>query len=161
MSDSLWPQGLYPSWLLCSWDSPGNSSGVGCHFLLQGIFLTQEDPLLLSPALTGRFFTTSATWEAPYWIGPPCESPLIKTLSSKMVTYWCIWRSALQRGNIEGYIVHPKTYFNPSQEESTTLNIVVYIKSFPSRFWLVSMSKSSILLKLKRNECVLVTYTKF
>ena len=25
----------------CSWDSPGENTGVGCHFLLQGIFLTQ------------------------------------------------------------------------------------------------------------------------
>ena len=29
-------------------DSPGKKSGVGCHFLLQGIFLTQgSNPLLL------------------------------------------------------------------------------------------------------------------
>ena len=27
--------------LLCPWDSPGKSTGVDCHFLLQGIFLTQ------------------------------------------------------------------------------------------------------------------------
>ena len=25
-----------------SWDSPGRNTGVSCHFLLQGIFLTQE-----------------------------------------------------------------------------------------------------------------------
>ena len=28
--------------LLCSWDFPGKDTGVGCHFLLQGIFLTQR-----------------------------------------------------------------------------------------------------------------------
>ena len=27
--------------LLCPWDSPGKHTGVGCDFLLQGIFLTQ------------------------------------------------------------------------------------------------------------------------
>jgi len=27
--------------LLRPWDFPGKSTGVGCHFLLQGIFLTQ------------------------------------------------------------------------------------------------------------------------
>ena len=27
--------------LLPPWDSPGKSTGVGCHFLLQGIFPTQ------------------------------------------------------------------------------------------------------------------------
>ena len=35
----------------------------GCHALLQGIFLTQGSNLM-SPALAGGFFTTSATWEA-------------------------------------------------------------------------------------------------
>ena len=35
-----------PAWiiairLLCPWDSPGKNTGVGCHALLQGIFLTQ------------------------------------------------------------------------------------------------------------------------
>ena len=33
--------GLYPSRLLCPWDSPGKNTGVGCHALLQGIFPTQ------------------------------------------------------------------------------------------------------------------------
>ena len=27
--------------VLCPWDSPGKNTGVGCHFLLQGIFPTQ------------------------------------------------------------------------------------------------------------------------
>ena len=50
----------------CPWDSPGKNAGVYCHALVQGIFLTQgSNPgLSLSPALAGRFFTTSATWEA-------------------------------------------------------------------------------------------------
>ena len=26
---------------LCPWDSPGKNTGVACHFLLLGIFLTQ------------------------------------------------------------------------------------------------------------------------
>ena len=38
----LWPRGLQPARLLCPWDSPGRNTGVGGHFLLQGIFLTQE-----------------------------------------------------------------------------------------------------------------------
>ena len=37
---------------------------MGCHALLQGIFLTQRlNPYLISPALADGFFTTSATWE--------------------------------------------------------------------------------------------------
>ena len=31
----------FPARLLCPWDSPGKNTGVGCHFLLQGIFPTQ------------------------------------------------------------------------------------------------------------------------
>ena len=34
--------------LLCPWGFPGKSTGVGCHFFLQGIFLTQgSNPGLL------------------------------------------------------------------------------------------------------------------
>ena len=31
--------------LLCPWDSPGKSTGVGCHSLLQGIFPSQGSNL--------------------------------------------------------------------------------------------------------------------
>ena len=72
VSDSLLPYGLYPARLLCPWDFPGNNTGVGCHFLLQGIFLTQGSNSGLPhcgqtlyrlshqeiPALVGGFFTT-------------------------------------------------------------------------------------------------------
>ena len=42
VSNSLRPHGLQPTRLLCPWDFPGTGTGVGCHVLLQGIFLTQE-----------------------------------------------------------------------------------------------------------------------
>ena len=35
------PHGLQPTRLLCPWDFPSKSTGVVCHFLLQGIFPTQ------------------------------------------------------------------------------------------------------------------------
>ena len=57
VSHSLRPHGLYPARLLCPWDSPGNNTGVGCHFLLQGIFPTPGMNRSL-PALAGGFFTT-------------------------------------------------------------------------------------------------------
>ena len=37
----LQPYGLQPASLLCTWDFPGENTGVGCHFLLQGNFPTQ------------------------------------------------------------------------------------------------------------------------
>ena len=40
MSNSLQPH-------LCPWDFPGKNTGVGCHFLLQGTFLTQGSNLHL------------------------------------------------------------------------------------------------------------------
>ena len=48
---------------------PGKSIGMGCYFLLQRIFLAWELNLHLLHLLhwqeiPGRFFTTSATWEA-------------------------------------------------------------------------------------------------
>ena len=41
VSDSLQPRGLQPTRLLHPWDFPGKSTGVGCHFLFQGIFPIQ------------------------------------------------------------------------------------------------------------------------
>ena len=39
--NSLQVYRLYPTRLLCPWDFPDKNTIVGCHFLLQGIFLTQ------------------------------------------------------------------------------------------------------------------------
>ena len=41
VSNSLWPHGLSPTRLLHPWDSPGENTVMGCHFLFQGIFLMQ------------------------------------------------------------------------------------------------------------------------
>ena len=60
VSDSLKPHGLQLARLLCPWDSPGKNTAVGGHALLQGL-----NPHLMSAALAGGFFTTSATWEEP------------------------------------------------------------------------------------------------
>ena len=60
VSDSL------PARLLCPWDSPGKNTGVGCHALLQGIFLTQGSNLCLCGFCTGRrILYHCATWGSP------------------------------------------------------------------------------------------------
>jgi len=41
VSDSVRPHKRQPTRLPRPWDSPGKNTGVGCHALLQGIFLTQ------------------------------------------------------------------------------------------------------------------------
>ena len=62
---SLQSHELQPTRLLCPWNFLGRNAGASCHFLPQGIL---PDPGIkpLSPALVGRFFTTSTTWEAHY-----------------------------------------------------------------------------------------------
>ena len=42
------PMDCSPPGSFCPWDSPGKSTGVGCHALLQGIFPTQGLTLRLS-----------------------------------------------------------------------------------------------------------------
>ena len=56
VSDFFQSQGLWPTRLLCLWNSPSKDTEVGCHFLLQGIFSTQgliepESPTLQADSL--------------------------------------------------------------------------------------------------------------
>ena len=64
---SLWTHGLYPARVFCPWNFPGKNTRVGCHFILQGIFLTQGLNLCLFSLLhwQGFFFT-------PVLPGKPC-----------------------------------------------------------------------------------------
>ena len=49
---------------LCAWDSPDKNTGVGCHFLLQGIFLNQgSNPGLLH--CRQILYHLSPHWELP------------------------------------------------------------------------------------------------
>ena len=55
------PTDCSPTRILCPWNFPGKNTGVGCNFLLQGIFRTEEsNPGLLhcrqDSCITGRFF---------------------------------------------------------------------------------------------------------
>ena len=42
----------------CPWDSPGMNIGVSCHFLLQGIFQSDQVMEPMSPVLAGGFSNT-------------------------------------------------------------------------------------------------------
>ena len=56
VSDSFPSHGLQSGRLLCPWDFPGKNTGVDCHFLFQGIFLIEIEPI--SPTMAGGIFTT-------------------------------------------------------------------------------------------------------
>ena len=64
---TLRPRGLQPTRLLSPWDSPGKKTGVGWHFLLQGVLPTQglNLSLLHLPHWQGHSFIS----EPP---GKPC-----------------------------------------------------------------------------------------
>ena len=58
MSNSLQSHRLWPARRLCPWDSPGKNTGVGSHFLLQGLSAAQgwtHSARTSSLALAGGF----------------------------------------------------------------------------------------------------------
>ena len=55
MSDSVQPHSWQPTRLPCPWDSQGKNTGVGCHFLLQGMKVKSESEVAQScPTLSDR-----------------------------------------------------------------------------------------------------------
>ena len=77
-------------------DFPGKITGVGCHFLLQGIFSTQGSNacLLNTPILAGGFFTTTTTWEDQQ--------------SIELKLYICMWGMGVQPTQIASGLYHGK-----------------------------------------------------
>ena len=64
LSDSLQPYGLQPSRLLCPWGSLEKNTLVGFPCPPGDLPNPGIKPVsLMPPALAGRFFTTSASWE--------------------------------------------------------------------------------------------------
>ena len=56
VSNSLWPYGPQPARLLCPWDSPGKSTGVGCHLSFsKGSFWPRDWTRVFYVSCTGRW----------------------------------------------------------------------------------------------------------
>ena len=75
------PHRLYTTRLLCPLDVPGENTGVGCHFLLQGIFPNQG----LNPDLLhwqARFFTTEPLAKPIPFLFPCNKEPFSSQLNS-------------------------------------------------------------------------------
>ena len=75
VSNSVRPHRGQPTRLLCSWDSPGKNTGVGCHFLLQCMQVKSEsedaqscptlrDPMDCSLPVHGIFQARVMEWGA-------------------------------------------------------------------------------------------------
>ena len=66
VSNSFRPCGLSPIRLLHQWNFSGKNTGMGCHFLLQGILPTQgSSPCLMCPLHWQADSLQCTTWEAP------------------------------------------------------------------------------------------------
>ena len=85
MSDSVRPHRRQPTRLPCPWDSPGENTGVGCHFLLQCMKVKSESELLSRVRLLATSWT--AAYQAPpsmgfsrqqYWSGVLLPSRVAK-----------------------------------------------------------------------------------
>ena len=87
--------------LLCSWDFPAKNTGVGCHFLLQGIFLTQgSNPHLLLWQADSLLLNDQGSWQClltppynPEWVVPATHGsyPLRQPLTSMGFQVPAIW----------------------------------------------------------------------
>ena len=87
MSDPLRLHGLQLTSLLCPWSSLGKNIGVGCHSLLQGIFLTQgsrkgkERRSVMSDSLRPHRLQHARA---------PCLSPTPRVSSNSCpLNWWC------------------------------------------------------------------------
>ena len=96
---SLWHFGLQPARLLCSWGFSGKNTGLGCHFLLQGMFLIQgSNPhLLYCNQIWAMRKCIYVNYGLPIY--PSLPSPLRNTL----VFYICVSLSALQISSSEPF----------------------------------------------------------
>ena len=95
----MWPHRLQPTRLLCPWDSPGMSTGVGCHFLLQCMKVRSEteiaqscptlsDPMDCLPGSSahGIFQARVLEWGAIAFS--------LKLLSHMIILYLTFWATA-------------------------------------------------------------------
>ena len=78
---------------LCPWNFPGKNTGVGCHFLLQGIFLIQGlNPCLLHLLYDRQILYHWTAWEALLSTMGSTKKTLQKLLSLSHMSWmksWC------------------------------------------------------------------------
>ena len=88
MSDSLRLHGLLPARLLHPWNLPGKDTGVGCHFLLQGMFPTQgSKPGLLHFRQTLYCLSHQ---------GSPSVYNVLPNMYTHKHTHLCVYKCCLQ-----------------------------------------------------------------
>ena len=98
MSDSVRPHRRQPTRLPHPWDSPGKNTGVGCHFLLQGmkvkvkslsrvrLFATPWTAAHQAPLSMG--FSRLECWSGVPLLSPSCMSKLCLFLINGKSLVW-------------------------------------------------------------------------
>ena len=120
MSNSLWPQGLYSPW-----NSPGQNTGVGSLFLLQGIFPTQgSNPGLLHCRWILYQLNHKGSPRKLKWVAypfssrssPPENQTRFSCIASGFFTNWAIREAqiASKDGINKSDIETKNVYFNKS-----------------------------------------------
>ena len=107
VSNSLWPHRLYPTSLLCPWDFPGKHTGVGCHFLFQGIFPTQGSNLCLLQLL---YWQVDSLPSEPPGKPPECKPTFYQILFLPLS--FCLpmpWKRSGESMNVAGVILEQPT----------------------------------------------------
>ena len=108
MSNSSQPHGLQPTRLLCPWDFSGKHTGVGCHFLLQGIFLTPGLNLCL---LHHLYWQVDFLPSEPLGKPPECKLTFYQILFLPLS--FCLpvtWKRSSESMNVAGVVLEQHTY---------------------------------------------------
>ena len=94
MFNSLWLHELSPARVFCLWDFPGKNTGVGCHCLLQGIFLTRDQThiscivrwILYYWAIKEDFGLWERILKTLLWMSPKQPFPIVLCTHSDVST---------------------------------------------------------------------------
>ena len=93
---TLRPHELYPARLLCPWYSLGKNTGMGCHFLLQGIFPTQE---------SNSAFLCLLHWQVDSLPrAPPGKSTILLSILCKILLFLFFFFLIINNENFISYI---------------------------------------------------------
>ena len=105
------PHRLQPASLLCPWESPGKNTGMDCHFLLQGIFPTQESNPRLPQCGQTPYQLSYLVGGVILWVLDNCWDEAGKSLSRPVGSRW-------RRGcSLPGLLARPSAVLleNPRQ----------------------------------------------
>ena len=130
------PHGLWGSTsLLCPWDFPGKNTRVGCHFLLQGIFLTSGIERA-SPTLQAGSLLLSHQGSAPVMIYHSPQ-PRSKLASEDHDLCSCALASPywVQALYVEGWSTWLPRALPCSLKQSTQPHVHLQTLSPPARVW--------------------------